>query len=59
MALLHAGGYRTITLDQFRRFVAGEDADLPPRPLLLTFDDSLEGSLDGADEVLRDSAGRR
>jgi peptidoglycan/xylan/chitin deacetylase (PgdA/CDA1 family) len=54
MALLHAGGYRTITLDQFRRFVAGEDADLPPRPLLLTFDDSLEGSLDGADEVLRD-----
>jgi peptidoglycan/xylan/chitin deacetylase (PgdA/CDA1 family) len=54
VALLHAAGYQAITLDQFRRFIAGEHVDLPPRPLLLTFDDSLVGSLDGADAVLRD-----
>ena len=54
MALLRAGGYETITLEQFRRFIAGDDVDLPPRPMLLTFDDSLAGSLDGADAVLRE-----
>jgi poly-beta-1,6-N-acetyl-D-glucosamine N-deacetylase len=54
MALLRAGGYETITLDQFRRFQAGGDADLPPRPLLLTFDDALAGSFDGADAILRE-----
>jgi peptidoglycan/xylan/chitin deacetylase (PgdA/CDA1 family) len=53
MALLRAAGYHTITLEQFRRFSAGLDADLPPRPLLLTFDDGLAGSLAGADATLR------
>jgi hypothetical protein len=53
MALLHAAGYQAITLEQFRAFVAGEDVDLPPRPVLLTFDDSLANSFDGADAVLR------
>jgi peptidoglycan/xylan/chitin deacetylase (PgdA/CDA1 family) len=43
-----------ITLEQFRRFHAGESQDLPPRPLLLTFDDALAGSFDGADAALRE-----
>jgi peptidoglycan/xylan/chitin deacetylase (PgdA/CDA1 family) len=54
MALLHAGGYETITLEQFRRFQAGGDVDLPPRPLLLTFDDALASSFEGADAILRE-----
>jgi hypothetical protein len=53
MALLHAAGYQTITLAQFRAFVAGEHVDLPAHPLLLTFDDSLANAFQGADPVLR------
>jgi peptidoglycan/xylan/chitin deacetylase (PgdA/CDA1 family) len=53
MALLHAAGYQTITLEQFRAYLAGEPVTLPPRPLLLTFDDSLANSFEGADPVLR------
>jgi poly-beta-1,6-N-acetyl-D-glucosamine N-deacetylase len=53
MALLHAAGYRTITLEQFRAYLAGEPVALPARPLLLTFDDSLANSFQGADPVLR------
>jgi len=53
MALLHAAGYHTITLEQFRAWHAGEPVDLPSHPLLLTFDDSLRSSFDGADSVLR------
>jgi peptidoglycan/xylan/chitin deacetylase (PgdA/CDA1 family) len=54
MALLRAAGYQTITLEQFRRFHDGEPVDLPPHPLLLTFDDALTSSFDGADGVLRE-----
>ena len=53
MALLRAAGYHTITLEQFRAFLAGEPVALPAHPLLLTFDDSLANSFDGADAVLR------
>jgi poly-beta-1,6-N-acetyl-D-glucosamine N-deacetylase len=53
MALLRAGGYETITLAQFRAYLAGERVSLPARPVLLTFDDSLESSFEGADAVLR------
>jgi peptidoglycan/xylan/chitin deacetylase (PgdA/CDA1 family) len=53
MALLRAAGYQTISLEQFRAFLAGERVALPPRPLLLTFDDSLATSFEGADPVLR------
>ncbi|HEX7300469.1 MAG TPA: polysaccharide deacetylase family protein [Solirubrobacteraceae bacterium] len=53
MALLRAAGYQTITLEQFRAYIAGEHVDLPPHPLLLTFDDSLDNSFKGADAVLR------
>jgi peptidoglycan/xylan/chitin deacetylase (PgdA/CDA1 family) len=53
MALLRAAGFHTITLEQFRAFIAGEHVDLPAHPFLLTFDDSLASSLEGADAVLR------
>jgi peptidoglycan/xylan/chitin deacetylase (PgdA/CDA1 family) len=53
MALLRTAGYQAITLEQFHAFMAGEHVDLPPRPVLLTFDDSLANSFDGADAVLR------
>jgi peptidoglycan/xylan/chitin deacetylase (PgdA/CDA1 family) len=53
MALLHAAGYHTITLEQFRAYLAGAPVALPARPLLLTFDDSLANSFEGADPVLR------
>jgi peptidoglycan/xylan/chitin deacetylase (PgdA/CDA1 family) len=53
MALLRAAGYQTITLEQLRAFTAGEQVRLPRHPLLLTFDDSLSNSFDGADAVLR------
>src|SRR3954447_11016997 len=49
MALLQAGGYHTITLEQFRAWQEGRPAALPAHPLLLTFDDSLTNSFDGAD----------
>jgi peptidoglycan/xylan/chitin deacetylase (PgdA/CDA1 family) len=54
MALLRAGGYEAITLEQFRAFHAGEPVELPARPVLLTFDDALASSIDGADAVLRE-----
>jgi peptidoglycan/xylan/chitin deacetylase (PgdA/CDA1 family) len=53
MALLQAAGYHTITLEQFVAWHAGRAVALPAHPLLLTFDDSLANSLDGADAVLR------
>jgi peptidoglycan/xylan/chitin deacetylase (PgdA/CDA1 family) len=53
MALLHNAGYHTVTLEQFRAYLAGEPVALPARPLLLTFDDSLANSFGGADPVLR------
>ena len=53
MALLHNAGYHTVTLEQFRAYLAGEPVALPAHPLLLTFDDSLANSFEGADPVLR------
>jgi peptidoglycan/xylan/chitin deacetylase (PgdA/CDA1 family) len=53
MALLRTAGYHTITLEQFRAYLAGEPVALPTRPLLLTFDDSLANSFEGAGPVLR------
>jgi peptidoglycan/xylan/chitin deacetylase (PgdA/CDA1 family) len=53
MALLHAAGYESITLEQFRAYLAGDSVALPAHPFLLTFDDSLASSFDGADAALR------
>lgn len=52
-SLVHAG-YRTVGLETFVAFVRGEPVELPPRPLLLTFDDARADSWTGADGVLRE-----
>jgi len=52
MALLHHAGYRAITLEQFRRFHAGEPVDLPAHPILITFDDGRADAPLNADPVL-------
>jgi peptidoglycan/xylan/chitin deacetylase (PgdA/CDA1 family) len=52
MSLLHHAGYTAITLRQFRRFHAGERGDLPPHPILITFDDGRADALRNADPVL-------
>jgi peptidoglycan/xylan/chitin deacetylase (PgdA/CDA1 family) len=54
MDRLERAGYTTITLPDFLRFVRGERVQLPPRPILLTFDDGRDDVLDEADPVLRE-----
>jgi peptidoglycan/xylan/chitin deacetylase (PgdA/CDA1 family) len=49
--IAHAG-YQTVDLQTFRDFVDGKDVDLPPRPLLLTFDDARADEWTGADGIL-------
>src|SRR3954465_8486879 len=52
MTLMHHAGYRTIDLQTFLAFVRKKPVDLPPRPLLLTFDDARADSWTGADGIL-------
>ena len=52
LALLAHAGYEAITIEQFRRFHAGEPADLPALPVLITFDDARADSWQGADGAL-------
>jgi peptidoglycan/xylan/chitin deacetylase (PgdA/CDA1 family) len=52
MTLIRNAGYETIDLETLIGFVQGEPVDLPPRPLLLTFDDARADSWTGADEIL-------
>lgn len=54
MTLLAHAGYETVDLETFVRFVQGEPVDLPPRPLLLTFDDARADSWTGADAILQE-----
>jgi poly-beta-1,6-N-acetyl-D-glucosamine N-deacetylase len=53
MTMAHRAGYRTIDLATFLRFVEGKSVRLPPRPLLVTFDDARRDSWTGADGILR------
>jgi peptidoglycan/xylan/chitin deacetylase (PgdA/CDA1 family) len=53
MTMIDHAGYQTVDLATFVRFVQGEEVDLPPRPLLLTFDDARADSWTGADGILR------
>ena len=53
MAALRHMGFRSISIDQYLKFRAGEDADLPERPVLITFDDARLDSFRGADKVLQ------
>ena len=52
MVRLRREGYDTITLPAFIRFLRGEPVSLPPRPLLLTFDDGRADVSTEADPVL-------
>ena len=54
MTLMHHAGYQTIGLQTFIDFVEGRPVELPPRPLLLTFDDARANSWTGADGILRE-----
>ena len=56
MTLIAHAGYQTIDMQTFADFVRGEDVDLPPRPLLLTFDDARADSWTGADAILDELA---
>jgi biofilm PGA synthesis lipoprotein PgaB len=53
MTMIQHAGYQTIDLHTFIDFVQKKPVDLPPRPLLLTFDDARADSWTGADGILR------
>jgi biofilm PGA synthesis lipoprotein PgaB len=53
MTMMQHAGYQTIDLQTFIEFVQRKPVDLPPRPLLLTFDDARADSWTGADGILR------
>ncbi len=52
MELLNHAGYRTVSLEVYLSFVAGERPSLPKRPILITFDDARSDSWLAADGVL-------
>jgi hypothetical protein len=52
MEMLHLAGFHTISIGQYDRFERGDDAGLPERPILITFDDGRLSSYRGADRIL-------
>lgn len=52
MTALKAAGYRTVTLDEFSKFVRGQTR-LPAKSFLLTFDDGRKDSHYPADPILK------
>jgi hypothetical protein len=54
MTLIRHAGYETIDLPTFIDFAQEKPVDLPPRPLLLTFDDARADSWTGGDGILRE-----
>jgi peptidoglycan/xylan/chitin deacetylase (PgdA/CDA1 family) len=54
MTMIAHAGYQTVDLETFVRFVQGESVELPPRPLLLTFDDARADSWTGSDGILEE-----
>jgi peptidoglycan/xylan/chitin deacetylase (PgdA/CDA1 family) len=53
IALLRRMGFRSLSIDQYVRFLRGDRTGLPDRPVLITFDDGRLDSFRGADRVLR------
>ena len=52
MEMLERAGFQTISIAQYVRFLQGDAAGLPARPILITFDDGRLDSYRGADKVL-------
>jgi peptidoglycan/xylan/chitin deacetylase (PgdA/CDA1 family) len=52
MAMLDRAGFKTITTAEYVRFLQGVTVNLPPRPILITFDDGRLDSYRGADRIL-------
>jgi peptidoglycan/xylan/chitin deacetylase (PgdA/CDA1 family) len=52
MEMLRRGGFHTVTIAQYVRFLQGDDSGLPSRPLLITFDDGRLDSYRGTDKIL-------
>ena len=55
MTMIKHAGYQTISLQTFVDFVRGRRVELPPRPLLLTFDDGRADSWTGLGQHLEAS----
>ena len=54
MTMIQHAGDETVDLQTLIDFVQNKPVDLPPRPLLLTFDDARADSWTGADAILRE-----
>ena len=54
MQMLRRMGFRTLSIAQYARFLHGDSAGLPARPILITFDDGRLDSYRGADRVLQE-----
>jgi peptidoglycan/xylan/chitin deacetylase (PgdA/CDA1 family) len=54
MTMIKHAGYQTIDLSSFLSFLRGDPVELPPRPLLLTFDDARVDSWTGSDGILHE-----
>jgi len=52
MAMLAEDGFKAISIAQYARFAGGDVAELPDRPILITFDDGRLDSYQGADAIL-------
>ena len=52
MAMLARDGFHAISIAQYARFAGGDVAELPDRPILITFDDGRLDSYEGADAIL-------
>jgi Polysaccharide deacetylase len=52
IAMLARDGFQAISIAEYARFADGDVAALPDRPILITFDDGLLSSYQGADAVL-------
>ncbi|MDO4203360.1 MAG: polysaccharide deacetylase family protein [Selenomonadaceae bacterium] len=52
MAYLKDQGFQTISLEQMRKALAGEQVDLPEKPLVITFDDGYRDNYTNAYPIL-------